>query len=86
VDLKYKLKVDGSLDQYKTHWDLRGFTQHPGVNYDETFNPVIKPSTIRTLLTLAIPMGWPVHQLDVKNVFLHGTLRDGLQLSVRRLC
>jgi hypothetical protein len=71
---KHKLKVDDSLDRYKAHWVLRGFTQHPGVDYDETFNPIVKSATIRTLLTLAVSRGSPVHQLDVTNAFLHGKL------------
>jgi uncharacterized membrane protein (DUF441 family) len=59
---------------YKACWVLRGFTQRPGVDYDETFSPVIKPAIARTVLTLVVFRGWPVHQLDVKNAFLHGTL------------
>jgi hypothetical protein len=46
----------------------------PWVDYDETFSPVIKPTTIQTLLTLAVSRGCPVHHLDVKNTFLHDTL------------
>jgi hypothetical protein len=49
------------------------------------FNPVVKPTTVWTMLTLAVSKGWPVHQLDVKNAFLHGTLRDDLLLSARWL-
>ncbi|WVZ97142.1 hypothetical protein U9M48_042697 [Paspalum notatum var. saurae] len=51
---------------YKARWVLRGFTQHPGIDYDETFSPVVKPATVRT----------SIHQLDVKNTFLHGTLPE----------
>jgi hypothetical protein len=51
---KQKLKADGSLDRYKAHWVLRGFTQHPEVDYDKTFNPMVKPGTIHTILTLAL--------------------------------
>jgi hypothetical protein len=67
---------DGSLDRYKAHWVIRGFTQRPGVDYDETFRPIVKPATIRTVLTLAVSRGWPMHQLDVKNAFLHDTLSE----------
>jgi hypothetical protein len=78
---KYKLKADDSLERYKARWVLRGFTQRPGVDYDETSSPVVKPPTVRTVLTLAISRGWPVHQLDVKNAFLHDTLRPYTALS-----
>jgi hypothetical protein len=52
------------------------FATSPGVDYDETFSSVVKPATVRTILSLAISRSWPVHQLDVKNAFLHGTLSE----------
>jgi histone deacetylase 1/2 len=71
-----KRRADGTLERYKAHWVLRGFTQRPGVDYDETFNLVVKPATVRTVLSLALSQSWPMHQLDVKNAFLHGTLTE----------
>ena len=51
------------------------------MDYDETFSPVVKPATVRTVLSLALSRSWPVHQLDVKNVFLHGTLLETVYCS-----
>jgi hypothetical protein len=73
---KHKFHADSSLERYKARWVLRGFTQRPGIDFAETFSPVVKPATVRTVLSLALSRQWPVHQLDVKNAFLHGTLTE----------
>jgi transposase InsO family protein len=72
----HKRRADGTLERYKARWVLRGFTQHLGVDYDETFSSVVKPATVRMVLSLALARSWPVHQLDVKNAFLHGALTE----------
>jgi hypothetical protein len=53
---KHKFKADGSLEHYKAHWVLRGFTQRLGIDYDETFSPVVKPATVRTVLSLSLSL------------------------------
>jgi len=73
---KNKLQPDGSLERRKARWVVRGFSQRPGVDFHQTFSPVVKPATIRTVLHLAATRRWPVHQLDVKNAFLHGDLTE----------
>jgi hypothetical protein len=76
VDLQLKLNDDGSLERYKARYVLRGFTQRPGVDYNETFSLMVKPATVRTVLALALSRDWSVHQLDVTNAFLHDTLTE----------
>jgi hypothetical protein len=78
---RHKLTSDGSLDRYKARWVLRGFTQRPGVVYDETFSPAVKFATVRAVLSLALSRDWAIHQLDVKNAFLHGTLTETVYCS-----
>jgi hypothetical protein len=60
---------------------LRGFSQRSDIDFDETFSPVVKPATVRTVLSLALSRNWPIHQLDAKNAFLHGTLSETVYCS-----
>ena len=73
---KHKFHADSSLAHYKARWVVRGYSLRPGIDYDETFSPVVKPSTIRLVLTLAISSSWPIRQFDVKNAFLNGNLDE----------
>jgi hypothetical protein len=75
---KHRFKVDGSLERYKTHWVLRGFTQRLDIDFSEIFSLVVKPATVQTVLSLALLHRWPIHQLDVNNAFLQGTLSETL--------
>lgn len=71
-----KYHSDRTLARYKARWVVRGFSQTEGIDYDETFSLVVKPSTIRVMLSPAVSSSWPIHQLVVKNAFLHGTLAE----------
>ncbi|GKB15753.1 ribonuclease H-like domain-containing protein [Tanacetum coccineum] len=73
---RHKYLADGTLSRYKARLVENGSTQIEGVDVDETFSPVVKPGTIRTVLSLATSRHWPIHQLDVKNAFLHGDLSE----------
>lgn len=71
---KVKLRSYGSLEHLKARLVAKGFNQVDDIDFSETFSPVIKPRGIRLILTVAVVQGWDIHQLDVKNAFLHGFL------------
>jgi hypothetical protein len=67
----FKLKSDGC---YRARLVAKGFTQIPGIDYDETFSPVARFESLRLLLALAALEDWEIHQMDIKSAFLNGVL------------
>lgn len=73
---KYKYNADGVLNRHKARLVANDKSQEARLDFNETFSPVIKLATIRIVLDVSLPYNWPIHQLDVQNVFLHGKLDE----------
>jgi hypothetical protein len=79
----YKVKqvVDGSVEKYKARFVTQGFSQIEGIDYRETFAPVARYSSIRSILSLLAQMGWRIHQMDVKTAFLNGIIEEEVYIE-----
>jgi len=73
---KTKLKSDGAIERYKATLVVRGFSQEYGLDYEETFAPAAKMTTVRAVLAVAAIKQWQAYQMNVSNAFLHGDLEE----------
>uniref|UniRef100_H3H7U1 Integrase catalytic domain-containing protein n=1 Tax=Phytophthora ramorum TaxID=164328 RepID=H3H7U1_PHYRM len=73
---KIKRKADGSIEKYKARLVAKGFKQKYGIDYTETFSPVVKYVTLRMIIAIAKYFGWPLDQLDVVTAFLYGVMKE----------
>lgn len=73
---KIKLNADGTVLKLRSRLVARGNEQEEGVDFLETFSPVIRTATIRTVLHVAVTKSWQIRQLDVQNAVLHGDLKE----------
>ncbi|UYV65566.1 hypothetical protein LAZ67_3004717 [Cordylochernes scorpioides] len=76
-----KYSSDGSLERYKARLVAKGYSQKYGIDYEETFAPVVRHSTIRTVLALAVEYDLLVHQMDVQSAFLNGDVKEEIYMT-----
>ena len=74
----YKIKhaAYGSIEKHKETFVARGFSQKEGIDYEETFAPVARYTSIRSILALDAVMRWKIHHMDVKTSFLNGVVKE----------
>ena len=81
--MTYKIKhaVDGSIENYKARFLARGFSQKEGIYYEENFAHVARYTLVRSITAIIAKMGWKLHQMDMKIVFLNGVVEDEVYME-----
>jgi hypothetical protein len=78
---KIKYATDGSIEKHKARFVARGFSQVEGIDYDETFTPVVRYSSIQSIMAIQAEMGWKIHQMDVKTAYLNGFIEEEVYIE-----
>jgi hypothetical protein len=78
---KIKHAADGSIKKYKERFVAHVFSEKEGIDYEETFAPVARYISIRTIIALTAKMKWKLHQMDVKTAFLNGVIKEEVYIG-----
>lgn len=78
---KVKHAANGSIEKYNSIFVTKGFSQFEGIDYEETFSPIARYSSIRSILSLVVQMGWKIHQMDVKKKILNGVIEEEVYIK-----
>ena len=78
---KAKTGADGSIERYKARLVAQGFSQKYGMDYDETFCPVVRQESLCMLIAVSVKNGLKLHQVDVTTAFLNGTLEEEVYMK-----
>jgi hypothetical protein len=78
---KVKHNANGYVSRYKARLVTKGYAQTYGIDYEETYSLVAKMTIVRVIIAMEVAKGWSLHQMDVKNVFLHGNLQEEVYME-----
>ena len=78
---KLKTNADGSVERCKARLVAQGYSQKEGLDYDETFSPVVRPESVRSVIALACKEGLKLHQMDITTAFLNGDLEETIYMK-----